>query len=76
MDEAGSYVKDERVIVFGVGKRRCPGEVLAKAEVFLFVTRIVQQFKLSSPNPEKISFTAIPGLVFYPKDYELVAEER
>ncbi|KAF3832128.1 hypothetical protein F7725_025793 [Dissostichus mawsoni] len=41
----------ERVMVFGMGKRRCIGEVIAKNEVYLFLAIIVQ----------KLHFHAMPG---------------
>ena len=34
----GKCEQDEQFIPFSVGKRRCPGESLAKIELFQFVT--------------------------------------
>ncbi len=46
LDEDGRYAKrDDAVLSFGVGKRRCPGEVLAQAELFLFLAAVVQNFR-------------------------------
>ncbi len=45
LDSEGRYRKDDRVLFFGVGKRRCVGELLAKAELFLFTTSLVQKFR-------------------------------
>uniref|UniRef100_A0A1I7Z830 Unspecific monooxygenase n=1 Tax=Steinernema glaseri TaxID=37863 RepID=A0A1I7Z830_9BILA len=38
---------DKKVIAFGVGKRACIGESLARAELFLFWTNFVQRYKFS-----------------------------
>ncbi len=77
LDEGGLYDKDERVIFFGVGKRRCPGELLARAEVFLFTASLVQQFRLVPvKRPEELSTEIVPGLIFSPVPYEFRAEER
>ena len=38
----GEFVSDERVIYFGTGKRRCVGEILGRAEQYLFSVALVQ----------------------------------
>ena len=45
LDNKGDIVKDEHFIPFSVGKRQCLGETLAKTELFLFFTALVQQFR-------------------------------
>ena len=41
------------LIIFGAGKRKCLGESLAKIELFLLVTGLLQQFSFEkSPNHE------------------------
>ena len=45
LDNKGDLVTDERFIPFSVGKRQCLGETLAKTELFLFFTALVQQFR-------------------------------
>ena len=45
LDNKGDVVKDEHFIPFSVGKRQCLGETLAKTELFLFFTALVQQFR-------------------------------
>ena len=45
LDEAGNVKRDEHFIPFSVGKRQCLGETLAKTELFLFFTALVQQYR-------------------------------
>lgn len=45
-----SIVNAERVVPFGIGKRNCPGDKLAEVEVFLFVTSLVQKFRILPPS--------------------------
>lgn len=46
----GSFIRDERVMAFGVGKRSCPGEPIAHNELFLFVTSLIQSFEILKPD--------------------------
>ena len=67
LNSRGEFVKSERVIPFSIGARRCPGETLAKAEIFLFLTNLVQNFNFSTPEDEptpsldyQYGFTLLP----------------
>ena len=46
--EAGKFQRDDRVIPFQIGKRVCPGESLAKAQLFLFLVGLIQKFKFEA----------------------------
>ena len=49
------FVPHPRVIPFGVGKRRCLGETLARMELYLFFTGIVHQFDIESASGEELN---------------------
>ena len=44
LDDDGKVSKDDHLIPFSIGKRQCLGEKLAKTELYLFFTGLVQQF--------------------------------
>uniref|UniRef100_A0A1I7XXA4 Unspecific monooxygenase n=1 Tax=Steinernema glaseri TaxID=37863 RepID=A0A1I7XXA4_9BILA len=48
------YIRDKdlvkQVIAFGVGKRACVGESLARAELFLVISNFCQKYKFSPPD--------------------------
>ncbi|XP_044306554.1 cytochrome P450 1A5-like isoform X2 [Varanus komodoensis] len=56
--------KDERekVLTFGLGKRRCIGETIARWEIFLFLTILLQQLQFSVQDGVKVDMTPRYGL--------------
>ncbi|XP_059903553.1 cytochrome P450 2U1 isoform X1 [Gadus macrocephalus] len=49
LDEAGKLLRSEHFIPFGIGPRICMGEQLAKMEMFLMFTNLLQAFQFSLP---------------------------
>nr|XP_020447514.1 cytochrome P450 2U1 isoform X2 [Monopterus albus] len=50
LDDEGKLLKKECFIPFGIGRRVCMGEQLAKMELFLTVTNLLQAFKFRLPE--------------------------
>ena len=67
----GKFVADPRSLPFGVGKRRCLGETLARLELFKFFTAFFQRFKVVSRPGTELDFTPEPGLLRRPKPFEV-----
>ncbi|XP_069130182.1 cytochrome P450 2E1-like [Argopecten irradians] len=62
--------KEKAVIAFSSGRRACLGESLARMELFLFMTALLQRFEFLPESPDKLpSFDATLGIVRSPKDY-------
>jgi len=49
LDEQGKLRKDPMCIPFSTGKRACPGESLAKMELYLFFSAMILKFRFSFP---------------------------
>ncbi|XP_037830220.1 cytochrome P450 2J6 isoform X1 [Kryptolebias marmoratus] len=76
LEPDGKFRRREAFIPFSVGKRVCLGEQLARMELFLFFTSLLQRFKFSSPAGEQPSLDFKLGASHCPKPYRLCAVPR
>ncbi|OQV17434.1 Cytochrome P450 18a1 [Hypsibius exemplaris] len=60
LDENSHLIRQEAFVPFLIGKRKCPGEALAKMELFLFIANLLRCFALQLP----------PGRTFSRENYE------
>lgn len=60
LDAQGKLEPSKFLMPFSVGKRACLGEALARAEVFLFVTCVLQKYRLRFPDGFQHDFGVIP----------------
>ena len=70
--------KKEQFIPFGFGKRACMGENMAKAELFLFVTGILQRLnvKKSKNHPVPSEKNVYYGFTLAPEPFYVQFESR
>lgn len=74
--ENGQFKKREYFLPFSVGKRVCLGEQLAKSELFIFLTSLVQKFTFRAPDNEKLSLKFRMGITVSPVSHRLCAVPR
>ncbi|XP_063287242.1 cytochrome P450 2G1-like [Pelobates fuscus] len=73
LDNEGKFFKNDAFMPFSSGKRICVGEGLARMELFLFFTNILQNFTLrSSVDIEELDLTPeVSGFGNCPRNYQL-----
>uniref|UniRef100_A0A8C3Y0J0 CP2J2 protein n=1 Tax=Catharus ustulatus TaxID=91951 RepID=A0A8C3Y0J0_CATUS len=72
----GKFWKNEYFIPFSLGKRSCLGELLARSELFLFFTSLLQKFTFQAPPDTKLSLQPMIGIAMAPKPYKICAVPR
>lgn len=76
LDSKGNFLKKEAFMPFSAGKRSCAGENLAKMELFLFFTRLLQNFTFRSPSGTDLDLTPALGFTTPPLPHLITAIPR
>jgi hypothetical protein len=67
--------RDPHLLVFGFGRRACPGRTLADANVFLSVAQSLAVFNISKPvrngEVQDVSLKFLPGVISHPAPFKL-----
>uniref|UniRef100_A0A669PF52 Cytochrome P450 family 2 subfamily J member 2 n=1 Tax=Phasianus colchicus TaxID=9054 RepID=A0A669PF52_PHACC len=72
----GQFWKREAFMPFSIGKRACLGELLARAELFLFFTALLQKFTFQAPPDTILDLKFILGMTLAPRPYKICAVPR
>ncbi|EDO30835.1 predicted protein [Nematostella vectensis] len=77
LNKDGKLIKSEKLMPFGGGRRVCPGEKMAKMELFLMTATLFQHLQfmpeLDGPSP---SLEGAMGVVHFPLPYKIRALQR
>ncbi|XP_072331404.1 cytochrome P450 2K1-like [Scyliorhinus torazame] len=77
LDAEGRFVKNKAFMPFSAGRRVCAGEALAKAELFLFFTTLLQRFQFQAPpGVTNLDLTPLVGVTLTPKPHRVCAVLR
>ncbi|XP_066452178.1 cytochrome P450 2K6-like isoform X2 [Eleutherodactylus coqui] len=76
LDSSGNFVKKEAFMPFSAGKRSCVGENLAKMQLFIFFTRLLQNFTFQAPPGATLDLTPEDGFITGPLPHKMCAIPR
>ncbi|CAG9782107.1 unnamed protein product [Diatraea saccharalis] len=78
IDERGALKNTEHMYPFGLGRRRCPGDSLAKSFVFIVFVGILQKFRVECSSDEMPSPSPLIGLISAPQPYtvQLISRKK
>uniref|UniRef100_A0A3P8RI64 Cytochrome P450 2K1-like n=2 Tax=Astatotilapia calliptera TaxID=8154 RepID=A0A3P8RI64_ASTCA len=79
LDKKGQFVRRDAFMPFSAGRRMCLGEGLAKMELFLFFTSLIQRFHFTPPpgiTEDELDLTPAVGFTTPPSSHMLCAVSR
>ncbi|XP_072552329.1 cytochrome P450 2B4-like [Salminus brasiliensis] len=77
LDEKGQFSKNDHFLPFSLGPRVCVGETLAKAELFIFFTSLLQRLKFSwPPGAPRPNMSGVIGIVRAPFPFSTICHSR
>ncbi|XP_077413245.1 cytochrome P450 2K1-like [Vanacampus margaritifer] len=79
LNKEGNFVKRDAFLPFSAGRRICLGEGLARTELFLFFTSLVQHFRFTPPpgiSEDQLDLKPLVGFTLNPMPHQLCAIRR
>lgn len=66
----------EKVLIFGMGKRRCLGDRIARLEMFIFLTTLLHGRRIKNVPEQELDLSTDFGLTMKPRPYRITMSSR
>uniref|UniRef100_A0A3B4VG86 Cytochrome P450 1A n=2 Tax=Seriola dumerili TaxID=41447 RepID=A0A3B4VG86_SERDU len=66
----------EKVLIFGMGKRRCLGDGFARLEMFVFLTTLLHGLRIENVPGQELDLSTDFGLTMKPRPYRIMISSR
>ncbi|XP_068136096.1 cytochrome P450 2K1-like [Hyperolius riggenbachi] len=76
LDAKGNFKKNEAFIPFSIGRRSCAGATLARMQLFLFFTMLLQNFTFQAPPNAVLDLTPSLGATNSPLPHKICVIPR
>ncbi|XP_070534292.1 cytochrome P450 2J2-like [Ptychodera flava] len=77
LNAEGKVKRYKELIPFSIGRRVCLGEQLAKTEIFLLLTRLLHEFRISpAADCQSPTMKPVAGITLSPQPYRICAKKR
>uniref|UniRef100_A0AC34RBX2 Cytochrome P450 n=1 Tax=Panagrolaimus sp. JU765 TaxID=591449 RepID=A0AC34RBX2_9BILA len=76
LDSSGNLKKIDELMPFGLGKRQCLGESLARMELFLILSNLFRHFEVLPEKDAPPSMEKLWGIAMQPEPFKIRVEKR
>ncbi|XP_060576044.1 cytochrome P450 1A1-like [Ruditapes philippinarum] len=78
LDDSGKLDKEKcsHIMAFGAGRRQCPGETMAKMNIFIVIVTLLQRYSLQKADGSDLDLDPIWGLILSPKPFKVIVKRR
>lgn len=66
----------EKVLIFGMGRRRCLGDRFARLEMFVFLTTLLHRLRIEKVPGQELDLSTDFGLTMKPRPYRISISSR
>jgi cytochrome P450 len=68
--------RDPQTLVFGFGRRICPGRILADSNIYLTIAMSLAVFEIGKPQCVDVQADFLPGITSHPAPFKMTIRLR